>query len=59
PIPGWENGDGHPGGIGLANVRARLEALHPGEHRIAMEEVDGRVRVVVEVPARCRTGDGT
>ena len=54
PVPGWENGDGNPRGIGLANVRARLEALHPAEHRIDIEEVDGRVRVVVELPARCR-----
>jgi two-component system LytT family sensor kinase len=43
-----------PGGVGLANVRARLGALHPGEHRIEIEETDGRVRVVVELPARFR-----
>jgi two-component system, LytTR family, sensor kinase len=47
--------DDLPGGVGLANVRARLEALHPGEHRIEIEEADGRVRVLVELPARCRT----
>jgi two-component system, LytTR family, sensor kinase len=47
--------DGLPGGVGLANVRARLEALHPANHRIEIEEADGRVRVVVELPARCRT----
>ena len=46
--------DALPGGVGLANVRARLAALHPGEHRIDIEEEDGRVRVVVELPARCR-----
>ncbi len=47
------NGNGSQnGGLGLANVRARLEALHPGEHRIETGEVDGRVRVVVELPAR-------
>ena len=45
-----------PGGIGLANVRARLEALHPSDHRIDIEETDGRVRVVVELPVRY--GDG-
>ena len=43
---------GVPGGLGLANVRARLEALHPGEHRLDIEASDGCVRVVVEVPAR-------
>jgi hypothetical protein len=42
-----------PGGVGLANVRARLEALHPSDHRIAIDEVDGCVRVTVELPARC------
>jgi hypothetical protein len=46
--------DGLAGGVGLANVRARLAALHPGEHRIEIEAADGRVRVVVELPARCR-----
>jgi hypothetical protein len=46
--------DGLPGGVGLANVRARLAALHPAEHRIEIEEADGRVRVLVELPARAR-----
>ena len=49
-----EPDQGLPGGVGLANVRARLAALHPGEHRIETEEADGRVRVVVELPARFR-----
>ena len=43
-----------PGGVGLANVRARLAALHPGEHRIEIQEEDGCVRVLVELPARHR-----
>src|SRR5688500_6313453 len=42
----------HPGGVGLANVRARLAALYPGDHRIEIEETNGYVRVVVELPAR-------
>jgi len=46
--------DGRRGGLGLANVRARLEALHPGDHRIEIDEQDGRVRVLVELPARFR-----
>jgi hypothetical protein len=43
-----------PGGLGLANVRARLAALYPEDHRIEIEEGDGRVRVTVELPARFR-----
>ena len=53
---GWDGSDGRPAGIGLANVRARLEALHPAEHRIDIEEAGGRVRVTVELPAVCREG---
>jgi two-component system, LytTR family, sensor kinase len=49
-----EDGDELPGGVGLANVRARLVALYPAEHRIDIEEVDGCVRVVLELPARRR-----
>jgi two-component system, LytTR family, sensor kinase len=44
--------DAGPGGVGLANVRARLAALYPGDHRIEIEEANGNVRVVVELPAR-------
>lgn len=47
-------GDGTLGGLGLANVRARLAALHPGEHRLEIDATDERVRVVVELPARAR-----
>ncbi|HSJ62559.1 MAG TPA: histidine kinase [Gemmatimonadaceae bacterium] len=47
-------GGGMRASLGLANVRARLEALHPADHRITIEEADGRVRVRVELPARCR-----
>ena len=50
-----ESDDGLAGGVGLANVRARLEALHPGDHRIEIDEANGHVRVVVELPARQRT----
>src|SRR5688500_5798974 len=48
-------GNGLPGGVGLANVRARLGALHPADHRIEIDEGDGRVRVMVELPARYET----
>src|SRR5918992_646832 len=54
-----EGDDGLPGGVGLANVRARLDALHPAEHRIEIEEADGRVRVLVELPARRRADAAT
>ena len=54
-----EDNDGLPGGVGLANVRARLEALHPGKHRIDIEDESGCVRVVVELPARYRTEHAT
>ena len=49
-----ESGNGRPGGVGLANVRARLEVLHPGDHRLEIDDADGRVRVLVELPARFR-----
>jgi two-component system LytT family sensor kinase len=42
------------GGVGLANVRARLAMLYPDEHRIDIEQSNGRVRVVVDMPARHR-----
>jgi len=54
-----EGDDGLPGGVGLANVRARLAALHPAEHRIEIEEADGRVRVMVELPAIFRAEAAT
>ena len=55
----FERDDGLPGGVGLANVRARLDALHPGQHRIEILEKDGRVRVTVELPARFRAEEST
>jgi len=54
-----EDDDGRPGGVGLANVRARLAALHPADHRIEIDETGGRVRVVVELPARFRAEAAT
>jgi hypothetical protein len=45
--------------VGLANVRARLAALHPADHRIEIDETGGRVRVVVELPARFRAEAAT
>ena len=37
-------------GIGLANVRARLDALFPRQHRFSLTEVDGGVLARVELP---------
>jgi LytS/YehU family sensor histidine kinase len=56
---GGDGDDSLPGGVGLANVRARLAALHPADHRIEIEEADGRVRVLVELPARVRAEAAT
>jgi hypothetical protein len=53
PAAGDGGGDA-PGGVGLANVRARLRALHPGDHRVGMDHGCGRVRFHLELPARIR-----
>lgn len=37
-------------GIGLANVRARLDALFPGRHRFTLTEVGGGVLARIELP---------
>jgi len=45
------NGDTAAGtGIGLANVRARLDALFPRQHRFTLTEVGGGVLARVELP---------
>ena len=50
-LPGEEPA---PGGVGLANVRARLRAIHPGNHRVGMDHGHGRVRFHIELPDVCR-----
>jgi two-component system, LytTR family, sensor kinase len=42
--------NGH-GGLGVRNVRARLEHLFPGRHRFDLEQVGDLVRVSMELPA--------
>jgi two-component system LytT family sensor kinase len=43
--------DGTAGtGIGLANVRARLDALFPGKHRFTLTDVGGGVLARIELP---------
>ena len=45
------DGDRNAGtGIGLANVRARLDALFPRQHRFTLTEVDGGVLARIELP---------
>ena len=56
---GGESDDDAPGGVGLANVRARLRAIYPGDHRVGMEHGHGRVRFLVELPARFRAETST
>jgi signal transduction histidine kinase len=38
-------------GVGLRNVRARLEHHYPGTHRLGIDEGDGVVRVSLDLPA--------
>ena len=45
-------GNGHGHGVGLANVRARLNALHPDAHRFEAGPVGAQWRVTVELPWR-------
>jgi two-component system, LytTR family, sensor kinase len=40
-------------GVGLANVRQRLERLYPGRHRFQVGQDDGWVRARIEI-----VGDG-
>jgi hypothetical protein len=54
-----ERDDGELGGLGLANVRARLKALYPGDHRVGMDHGCGRVRFHIELPARFRAESAT
>jgi LytS/YehU family sensor histidine kinase len=37
-------------GVGLANVRGRLDALFPGQHRFTLTELGGGVRARIELP---------
>jgi signal transduction histidine kinase len=48
PLPGRLLGEG---GVGLRNVRSRLQGLFPGRHAVEVGEEDGWVRVRVELPA--------
>lgn len=39
------------GGLGLRNVRTRLEHHYPNTHRFALESIGGLVRVTIDIPA--------
>jgi len=43
---------GNGTGIGVRNVRERLQHLFPGRHRFELTDHDGWVRALVELPAR-------
>lgn len=43
------NGSANGAGIGLENVRRRLEQAFPAQHRFALNEADGRVTVTLEL----------
>jgi hypothetical protein len=47
------------GGVGLANTRARLEALYGDDHRLSLGRVDGGgCEVRIELPFRSGAGAG-
>jgi two-component system LytT family sensor kinase len=52
--PPQKTDDDTPGGLGLANVRARLRALYPGDHRVGLDHGCGLVRFHMDLPARFR-----
>lgn len=42
-------------GIGLQNVRRRLELLYPGQHRLAILPMDGKFRIELQIPVTIST----
>ncbi len=53
----WSHADSSVphGGIGLENLRNRLELLYPNRHRLATQDADGWVLVAVEIPCSPNT----
>jgi len=50
PIAGQE--DDGTGGIGLENVRKRLELIYPGKHKMEIVDKDGKFRVNLRIDLR-------
>ncbi len=51
---GLRPGSESPGGVGLRNVRARLQHLYPGEHRFRVaNRLEGGVESLLAIPFRC------
>ena len=55
----WRDDESGPDstGTGLDNVRRRLEAQHPDQHRLSITENDGWVRVRIEIDTEALTHD--
>lgn len=50
---GLTDGSESPGGVGLRNVRARLQHLYPGQHRFRVENrAEGGVESLLAIPFR-------
>ncbi len=47
-----ENNNNNGAGVGLENIRKRLELTYPGNHRLNVGEDNGWVRVIIEVPLK-------
>lgn len=49
--PGKSESDNHIGGLGLANIKRRLELLYPGKHRLVIQDLDDQfnVNLIIEL----------
>lgn len=56
--PSWESELDVAVGIGLANLRRRLDLLHGSSARVDVSSADGRVRVEVRLPLQSAGPDG-
>lgn len=49
-IVGIQKNAGSPGGLGIKNIRRRLELLYPGRHTLLANESEGIFRVRLSIP---------